>query len=105
MDSPPFGGWSTGERNSRRLGRFAAVGEDLSDGARLMTKDFREFMVKAGNDLVTPRPEYSFWAWVRATAGASAPPRWLEALQAGCGPPVGLDATSEKLLRSWRLNC
>jgi uncharacterized protein (DUF2237 family) len=64
----------------------------------VMTEAFLEFTVKAGNDLVTPRPEYSFAGLLPGDRWCLCAARWLEALQAGCGPPVVLEATSEKAL-------
>jgi len=64
----------------------------------VMTEAFLDFTVKAGNDLVTPRPEYSFPGLLPGDRWCLCAARWLEALQAGCGPPVVLEATSEKAL-------
>jgi len=65
----------------------------------VMTEAFLEFTVKAGNDLVTPRPQWGFPGllpgdrWCLCCAA-----RWLEAAEAGQAPPVVLEATHEKSL-------
>ncbi|NBP88495.1 MAG: DUF2237 family protein [Planctomycetia bacterium] len=50
------------------------------------------------NDLVTPRPEYSFPGLVPGDRWCLCAARWLEAFQAGCAPGVVLAATSDKAL-------
>ena len=64
----------------------------------VMTEAFLAFTVKAGNDLVTPRPEYSFPGLVPGDRWCLCAARWLEAFQAGCAPGVVLAATSDKAL-------
>jgi uncharacterized protein (DUF2237 family) len=64
----------------------------------LMTEDFLEFTVAAGNDLVTPRPEWGFPGLVAGDRWCLCAARWLEAARAGRAPPVVLEATHEKSL-------
>jgi uncharacterized protein len=64
----------------------------------LMTRDFLEFTVAAGNDLVTPRPEWGFPGLVVGDRWCLCAARWLEAAKAGRAPPVILEATHEKSL-------
>ena len=64
----------------------------------LMTRDFLEFTVAAGNDLVTPRPEWGFPGLVVGDRWCLCATRWLEAAKAGRAPPVVLEATHEKTL-------
>jgi uncharacterized protein (DUF2237 family) len=64
----------------------------------LMTADFLKFTVAAGNDLVTPRPEWGFPGLVEGDSWCLCASRWLEAAQAGRAPPVVLEATHEKSL-------
>ena len=64
----------------------------------VMTEAFLQFTVTAGNDLVTPRPEFNFPGLVPGDRWCICAARWLEAMRAGCGPPVVLEATSEKAL-------
>ena len=64
----------------------------------VMTEAFLAFTVQAGNDLVTPRPEYNFPGLVPGDRWCLCAARWLEAVRADCGPPVVLEATSEKAL-------
>ena len=58
-----------------------------------------EFLVQqreAGNDLVTPRPEYGFEGLRPGDRWCVCAARWLEAYEAGVAPPVILAATSER---------
>ena len=64
----------------------------------VMTPEFLEFTVKAGNDLVTPHPEWNFPGLVEGDRWCLCAARWLEAYRAGAAPPVVLKATSEKTL-------
>ena len=64
----------------------------------VMTEAFLQFTVTAGNDLVTPRPEFNFPGLVPGDRWCICAARWLGAMRAGCGPPVVLEATSEKAL-------
>ena len=64
----------------------------------VMTKDFLHFTVAAGNDLVTPRPEYRFAGLKPGDRWCLCAPRWQEALDAGHAPEVILSATHEAAL-------
>jgi uncharacterized protein (DUF2237 family) len=64
----------------------------------VMTPEFLAFTVKAGNDLVTPQPQWGFPGLVAGDRWCLCASRWLEAAQAGKAPPVVLEATNEKTL-------
>ena len=64
----------------------------------VMTEAFLEFTVDAGNDLVTPKPQWNFPGLVPGDRWCLCAARWLEAAQAGKAPPVVLEATHEKSL-------
>lgn len=64
----------------------------------VMTPEFLEFTVAAGNDLVTPHPEWNFPGLVAGDRWCLCAARWLEAYHAGSAPPVVLEATHEKSL-------
>jgi uncharacterized protein (DUF2237 family) len=64
----------------------------------VMTADFLEFTVRAGNDLVTPQPQWNFPGLVVGDRWCLCAARWLEAADAGRAPPVVLEATHEKTL-------
>jgi uncharacterized protein (DUF2237 family) len=64
----------------------------------VMTRDFLEFTVMAGNDLVTPQPQWGFPGLVAGDRWCLCAGRWLEAANAGRAPPVVLTATHEKTL-------
>ena len=64
----------------------------------VMTPEFLEFTVAAGNDLVTPHPEWNFPGLVVGDRWCLCAARWLEAFHAGKVPPVVLEATHEKSL-------
>jgi uncharacterized protein (DUF2237 family) len=76
--------------------------EPLTEGVHtvcaVMTADFLKFTVAAGNDLVTPRPEWGFPGLVAGDRWCLCAARWLEAARAGRAPPVVLEATHEKSL-------
>ena len=65
----------------------------------VMTEAFLEFTVEAGNDLVTPRPQWGFAGLVPGDRWCLCAARWLEAAQAGMAPPVVLEATHENVLK------
>ena len=64
----------------------------------VMTEEFLEFTVKAGNDLVTPQPQWGFPGLLPGDRWCLCAARWLEAAKAGSPPPVVLEATHEKSL-------
>lgn len=116
FDHPPGGPQHAAERNvlggplvpcSRepltgffRDGSCRTCAEDV--GAHtvcaVMTKEFLAFTVKAGNDLVTPQPQWDFPGLVPGDHWCLCAARWLEAADAGHAPPVVLEATHEKTL-------
>jgi uncharacterized protein (DUF2237 family) len=69
----------------------------------LMTREFLEFSVIRGNDLVTPRPEWNFPGLKPGDYWCVCVLRWLEAFKAGCAPPVRLEATHQAALKFVRL--
>ncbi|MFM7520746.1 MAG: DUF2237 family protein [Planctomycetota bacterium] len=64
----------------------------------VMTDEFLAFTVAAGNDLVTPRPEWQFPGLKPGDRWCLCAARWLEAATAGKAPPVVLEATHERAL-------
>ncbi len=63
-----------------------------------VTAEFLEFSRDAGNDLSTPRPEFRFPGLKPGDRWCVCAARWLEAYEAGCAPPVVLEATHERAL-------
>ena len=63
-----------------------------------VTVGFLNFQVERGNDLITPRPEWRFAGLKPGDRWCVCALRWKEALQAGCAPPVVLEATHERAL-------
>lgn len=63
-----------------------------------MTDVFLEFSLSRGNDLLTPRPEWRFPGLKPGQRWCVSAIRWLEALEAGCAPPVVLESTHENTL-------
>lgn len=59
----------------------------------VMTAEFLGFSLSRGNDLVTPRPEYAFPGLAPGDRWCLCVTRWVEAFEAGCAPPVVLEAT------------
>jgi uncharacterized protein (DUF2237 family) len=64
----------------------------------VMTAEFLAFSAEAGNDLTTPSPDNSFPGLKPGDRWCLCAPRWKEALDAGCAPPVVLEATHEETL-------
>ena len=63
-----------------------------------VTDEFLQFSKLQGNDLMTPRPEFSFTGLKPGDRWCLCASRWLEALEEGIAPPVLLEATHEKAL-------
>ncbi len=63
-----------------------------------MTEEFLEFSVAAGNDLVTPQPQWMFAGLRPGDRWCVVALRWQEALEAGVAPPVVLEATHASAL-------
>jgi uncharacterized protein (DUF2237 family) len=63
-----------------------------------MTAEFLAFSKAAGNDLVTPRPEFDFPGLQPGDHWCLCAGRWLEACEAGAAPQVVLEATNEASL-------
>ncbi len=66
----------------------------------VMTQDFLEFTVAAGNDLVTPQPQWGFPGLVAGDRWCLCASRWLEAARAGRAPRVVLEATHVRTLET-----
>jgi uncharacterized protein (DUF2237 family) len=64
----------------------------------VMTEAFLDHQRSVGNDLVTPRPEWSFPGLVPGDRWCVVALRWLQAYQAGVAAPVVLASTSERAL-------
>lgn len=64
----------------------------------IMTNEFLEFTKTRGNDLSTPRPEWSFPGLKEGDKWCLCVLRWLEAEKMGMAPQVILEATHEKAL-------
>ena len=63
-----------------------------------VTEEFLAFSRARGNDLVTPRPEFSFPGLVPGDRWCLCVRRWKEALDAGCAPPIVLSSCHESAL-------
>jgi uncharacterized protein (DUF2237 family) len=63
-----------------------------------MTEEFLAHQRSVGNDLSTPRPEWSFPGLVPGDRWCVVAVRWLQAYDAGLAAPVVLAATSERAL-------
>jgi uncharacterized protein len=64
----------------------------------IVTKDFLQFSLSKGNDLITPRPEYRFPGLVPGDQWCLCINRWIEAVQAKCAPMIKLESTNIKAL-------
>ncbi len=63
------------------------------------TDEFLRFSKAAGNDLSTPRPEFSFPGLVAGDKWCLVALRWQQALDANAAPLVDLEATHESALQ------
>jgi len=57
-----------------------------------VTQEFLDYSLAQGNDLTTPRPEYDFPGLREGDHWCLCVERWQQALEAGCAPPVVLEA-------------
>ena len=76
---------------------------EASDGGRHvicahMTDEFLAFSQAMGNDLSSPRPEYSFPGLKSGDFWCLCAARWQEALEAGIAPMVKLEACEQTAL-------
>lgn len=70
----------------------------------VVNETFLEFSFTAGNDLITPVPEFGFPGLRPGDKWCICASRWKQAWQAGCAPPVYLTATHERALEVVELN-
>ena len=63
-----------------------------------VTDAFLAFSASRGNDLRTPMPAWGFPGLKDGDQWCLCAARWLEAYEAGCAPPVVLEATHEAAL-------
>ena len=66
----------------------------------VMTAEFLAFSKAAGNDLMTPMPQYEFPGLKPGDHWCLCAARWLEACEAGKAPQVVLEATHEAALET-----
>ena len=64
----------------------------------LMTEDFLAFSMEHGNDLSTPRPEFSFPGLEAGDYWCLCLSRWLQAFNADRAPQIRLEATHASVL-------
>jgi uncharacterized protein (DUF2237 family) len=63
-----------------------------------VTREFLDFALRGGNDLVTPSPEFGFPGLVPGDRWCLCASWWRRAYEAGVAPPVVLEATHEETL-------
>lgn len=83
-----------------RTGRCEVTADDLGvhGVCAVMTEEFLTHQRGVGNDLVTPRPEWSFPGLVPGDRWCVVAVRWLQAQRDGCAAPVVLASTHESVL-------
>ena len=64
----------------------------------VMTREFLEHQLEVGNDLVTPRPEWSFPGLQPGDRWCVVALRWAQAYNDGVAAPVVLASTHERAL-------
>ena len=63
-------------------------------------KEFLQFSLEKGNDLITPRPEYHFPGLVAGDQWCLCISRWVEAVNAHCAPLIKLESTHINALKT-----
>lgn len=63
-----------------------------------VTREFLDYSLAQGNDLITPRPQWRFAGLKPGDRWCLCATRWLEAAAAGVAPPVVLEATNRLVL-------
>lgn len=83
-----------------RTGRCEVTPEDagMHGICVVLTEDFLRHQVSVGNDLVTPRPQWSFPGLQPGDRWCVVAVRWLQAHEAGAAAPVVLASTHEAVL-------
>jgi hypothetical protein len=64
----------------------------------VVSEEFLDYSQSVGNDLSTPMPQYGFEGLKAGDQWCLCAPRWVQALEAGCAPPVKLRATEASAL-------
>lgn len=64
----------------------------------VLTDEFLEYSASKGNDLKTPRPDFSFPGLKAGDKWCLCCSRWIEAYKAGLAPKIDLNATHIKML-------
>lgn len=64
----------------------------------VVTREFLDHQQRAGNDLITPRPEWGFPGLTPGDSWCVVAARWLQADLDGVAPPVVLASTNIKAL-------
>ena len=66
----------------------------------IVTKEFLQFSLKKGNDLITPRPEFAFPGLLPGDQWCLCINRWAEAHEADCAPQIKLESTHISALKT-----
>ena len=66
----------------------------------IVTKEFLQFSLKKGNDLITPRPEFAFPGLLPGDQWCLCINRWAEAHEADCAPQIKLESTLISALKT-----
>ena len=70
----------------------------------VVTKEFLQFSLEKGNDLITPRPEYQFPGLVAGDQWCLCITRRVEAVKAHCAPLIKLESTHINALETVALD-
>lgn len=84
-----------------RDGCCRSAPEDLGSHTvcAVVTEDFLQHQRAAGNDLITPRPEFGFTGLVPGDRWCVVAARWWQAYLEGMAAPVVLAATNQRALQ------
>ncbi len=64
----------------------------------VVTKEFLQFSLKTGNNLITPKEDFGFPGLVAGDKWCLCLNRWIDALNNNCAPKILLEATNQKVL-------
>ena len=69
----------------------------------VVTEDFLKFSLEKGNDLITPREEFSFPGLVDGDRWCLCLDRWIEAHDNNCAPKIILESTNKEVLKKVKI--
>tara|TARA_B100001029_G_C15019913_1_gene429843 strand:+ start:369 stop:746 length:378 start_codon:yes stop_codon:yes gene_type:complete len=69
----------------------------------VVSEEFLRFSLAKGNDLITPREEFSFPGLVEGDRWCLCLDRWMEAYDNNCAPKIILESTNKEVLKKVKM--